>query len=73
MHNGFTVTEIKTGKTGTFLRKEKRNLSIEFWVVQWEGDSHESKICSSLLLEGQWNYSPDTKTLLPVEAELCIA
>jgi hypothetical protein len=65
MLKGFTVTEIKTKKRGTFLRKDT-SLSVEFWVVQWEGDSHESKICSSLLLEGQWNYSFETKSLLPV-------
>lgn len=66
MRNGSQVTELKTGRKGIFLGKNKRNLSIDLWIVQWEGDTHQSKISPSLLLEGQWNYSPVTKQLLKV-------
>ncbi|BAQ65576.1 hypothetical protein [Geminocystis sp. NIES-3709] len=56
MKKGQRVTEIKTGKTGVYLRKNPRQLSIELLIVRWDGDNHESMISTTLLKEGQWNY-----------------
>lgn len=66
MRNGQYVNELKTKKRGVFLRRDSRNLSVEFWVVRWEGENHESRIAKSLTIEGQWNYCPTKKKLLPV-------
>lgn len=58
MKKGHPITELKTGRKGTFIAFPKRKLSIDLWVVQWEGDTHQSQISSTLTLEGQWNYDP---------------
>lgn len=59
------VTELKTNRRGVFLKADCSQ-SIEFWIVRWEGETRESKISKSLILEGQWNYCPTNKKLLPV-------
>lgn len=65
MKQGQYVTHLKTKRKGVFLRADTK-FSIEFWIVCWENDRHESKVSRSLILEGQWNYSPVQKKLLPV-------
>lgn len=53
---GQKVTHLKTGKTGIYLKKHFPKLSIDLWVVKFEGDNFETTIAPSLLVEGQWNY-----------------
>jgi hypothetical protein len=56
MKKGQTITEIKTGKTGIYLRKNPRKLSIDLVIVKWHGDNFLSMIFPSLLKEFQFNY-----------------
>jgi hypothetical protein len=56
LRKGQKVTEIKTGKTGIFLRKNPRKLSIDLVYVRWHGDNHESQISTTLLEELQFDY-----------------
>jgi hypothetical protein len=57
MKKGQRVTYLKTGQTGTYLRKDRRKLSIELWIVKFHGDDFETTISPSLLKEGQYNYA----------------
>lgn len=56
MKKGQKVTEIKTGKTGIYLRKNPKRLSIDLWIVKFDGENHESIISPTLLKEGQFTY-----------------
>lgn len=53
---GQTVTHRKDGRKGKFIRKDRRNLSIDLVVVLWEGFDAETKISPTLLVEGTWEY-----------------
>ena len=53
---GQTVTHRKDGRKGKYIRKDRRNLSIDLVLVQWEGNDFESRISPTLLLEGTWEY-----------------
>jgi hypothetical protein len=57
MEKGQTITEIKTGKTGIYLRKNPRKLSIDLVVVRWHGDNFLSMISPTLLKEFQFDYA----------------
>jgi len=54
LRKGQIVTDCKTNRKGKYIRKDRRNLSIDLVVVQWEGDNFESRISPSLLKECSW-------------------
>jgi hypothetical protein len=56
LRKGQKITEIKTGKTGIYLRKNPRKLSIDLVYVRWHGDDFESQISPTLLEESQFDY-----------------
>jgi len=53
---GQSVTHRKDGRKGKYIRKDRRNLSIDLVVVQWDGNDSESRISPTLLIEGTWEY-----------------
>lgn len=57
MKKGDIVTHIKTGRKGVFLSRDDMQLSINFWVVQWNGEKERHLVSPTLLVEGQWNYN----------------
>ena len=53
---GQSVTHKKDGRKGKYIRKDRRNLSIDLVIVQWEGDDFESRISPTLLVEATWEF-----------------
>lgn len=56
LKKGQRITHIRTGKTGIYLKKHFPKLSIDLWVVKFDGDDFETTIAPTLLVEGQFNH-----------------